>query len=102
MLDEGTGLPPAPVNCDFQIRVPNCVGMAAHPTKLILTSGSIIGTIKSMSAPTKILEQMRREPGNVRFNDLMKVCETYFGKARQGKQVQVMPYLKHLGRVTLV
>ncbi len=36
-----------------------------------------------MSAPTKILEQMRREPGNVRFNDLKKVCEAYFGKARQ-------------------
>ena len=31
----------------------------------------------------KILEQMRREPSNVRFNDLKKVCEAYFGKARQ-------------------
>ena len=26
---------------------------------------------------------MRREPVNVRFNDLKKVCETYFGKPRQ-------------------
>ena len=24
----------------------------------------------------KLLEQMRREPANVRFNDLKKVCET--------------------------
>lgn len=31
----------------------------------------------------KILEQMRREPANVRFNDLLNVCETYFGKPRQ-------------------
>ena len=31
----------------------------------------------------KILEQMRREPANVRFADLMKVCETFFGKPRQ-------------------
>ncbi len=31
----------------------------------------------------RILEQMRREPANVRFADLMKVCETFFGKPRQ-------------------
>ncbi len=31
----------------------------------------------------KILEQMRREPANVRFTDLHKLCEFYFGKARQ-------------------
>lgn len=31
----------------------------------------------------KTLEQMRGEPANVRFNDLFKVCETYFGAARQ-------------------
>lgn len=31
----------------------------------------------------KILEQMRREPANVRFSELKKVCEEYFGKPRQ-------------------
>ena len=31
----------------------------------------------------KILEQMRREPASVRFADLHKLCEFYFGKARQ-------------------
>ena len=31
----------------------------------------------------KILEQMRREPANVGFSDLKKVCEAYFGKSRQ-------------------
>ena len=36
-----------------------------------------------MSQHPKILEQMRRELTNVRFNDLKKVCEAYFGKARQ-------------------
>ena len=36
-----------------------------------------------MAASRKILEQMRREPANVRYNDLRKVCEEYFGKARQ-------------------
>ena len=30
-----------------------------------------------------ILEKMRREPANVAFNDLRKVCVTYFGKPRQ-------------------
>lgn len=36
-----------------------------------------------MVASRKIIEQMRREPANVRYNDLKKVCEEYFGKARQ-------------------
>lgn len=31
----------------------------------------------------KILEQMRREPANVRFSELKQVCEEYFGKPRQ-------------------
>ncbi|MFP3549931.1 toxin HicA [Paraburkholderia sp. SIMBA_049] len=31
----------------------------------------------------KILEQMRREPANVRYTALFKVCEEYFGKPRQ-------------------
>lgn len=36
-----------------------------------------------MTATRKILEQMRREPAGVRFADLKKVCEAYFGKPRQ-------------------
>ncbi len=36
-----------------------------------------------MANTEKLLEQMRREPANVRFNDLKKVCEIYFGKPRQ-------------------
>lgn len=36
-----------------------------------------------MTATRKILEQMRREPTGVRFADLKKVCEAYFGKPRQ-------------------
>jgi hypothetical protein len=36
-----------------------------------------------MSSAEKILEQMRREPANIRFSDLMKVCEQHFGKPRQ-------------------
>ena len=35
-----------------------------------------------MSGADKILEQMRREPANVRFGDLLKVCEAHFGKPR--------------------
>ncbi len=30
-----------------------------------------------------ILTHMKREPKNVRFNDLRKVCDSYFGVARQ-------------------
>ena len=36
-----------------------------------------------MVATAKIIDQMRREPTNVRFGDLKKVCEGYFGKPRQ-------------------
>ncbi len=30
-----------------------------------------------------ILTQMKRKPKNVRFNDLRRVCDLYFGEARQ-------------------
>lgn len=36
-----------------------------------------------MSNIQKIIEQMRREPANVPFNDLKKVCVEHFGKPRQ-------------------
>ncbi|MBK7472485.1 MAG: toxin HicA [Burkholderiales bacterium] len=36
-----------------------------------------------MASIGKILEQMRSEPTNVRFSDLMKVCAASFGKPRQ-------------------
>ena len=31
----------------------------------------------------KILKQMEESPGNVRFEDLCKVCDHYFGECRQ-------------------
>ena len=36
-----------------------------------------------MATFPKMLEQMRREPTNVRFVELKKVCIEYFGKPRQ-------------------
>ncbi|MGC3985126.1 MAG: toxin HicA [Pseudorhodoferax sp.] len=36
-----------------------------------------------MAGVEKLLDQMRREPAGVRFSDLQKVCEHYFGAARQ-------------------
>ena len=36
-----------------------------------------------MASVDKILEQMAREPSNVAFNDLKKVCQAHFGKPRQ-------------------
>ena len=35
-----------------------------------------------MSVDKKILDQMKREPANIRFIDLKKVCEAHFGKPR--------------------
>lgn len=36
-----------------------------------------------MASAKKILEAMRREPRNVRFADLLKVCIAHFGEPRQ-------------------
>ena len=36
-----------------------------------------------MAATSKKIDQMRREPTNVRFGDLKKVCKEKFGKPRQ-------------------
>ncbi|ABB10280.1 hypothetical protein Bcep18194_B0164 [Burkholderia lata] len=37
----------------------------------------------NMASDWKILEQMRREPANVRFGDPFEVCDAHFGEARQ-------------------
>jgi hypothetical protein len=36
-----------------------------------------------VSKAEKIVEQMRRSPQNVRFDDLAKVCADHFGEPRQ-------------------
>ena len=36
-----------------------------------------------MTTSKKILEAMRRSPGNIRFADLLKLCEEHFGAPRQ-------------------
>jgi len=36
-----------------------------------------------MASIQDILNDMRNNPKSIRFNDLCKVCDTYFGEARQ-------------------
>jgi hypothetical protein len=36
-----------------------------------------------MSGIEKIVAEMKTNPKGIRFNELQKVCEFYFGKARQ-------------------
>ena len=36
-----------------------------------------------MTQPRDILAQMRRNPRDIRFSDLCRVCDHYFGDARQ-------------------
>ena len=36
-----------------------------------------------MSRIERLVTDMRRNPSNVRFSDLVKVCDHYFGAARQ-------------------
>ena len=48
-----------------------------------LIDGVNIDTIPAMPDVRKILEKMRREPANVRYADLLKICEKHFGEPRQ-------------------
>jgi hypothetical protein len=43
-----------------------------------------------MSKIDKIIQQIRREPNNVRFSDLLKLCENFFGKPRQSGNSHVI------------
>jgi hypothetical protein len=43
-----------------------------------------------MASSEKVLDRMRREPASVRFNDLLKVCEEFFGKPRQSANGHVI------------
>jgi hypothetical protein len=43
-----------------------------------------------MASSQKILERMRREPTNIRFSDLHKVCEEFFGEPRQSASSHVI------------
>lgn len=43
-----------------------------------------------MASTKKILEAMRREPRNVRFADLLRVCEENFGEPRQSGSSHVL------------
>jgi hypothetical protein len=36
-----------------------------------------------MPSVEKLLDRMRREPGNIKFADLHKVCEEFFGESRR-------------------
>ncbi len=36
-----------------------------------------------MASIKKILDQMQREPANIRFTDLLKVCVEFFGQPRR-------------------
>jgi hypothetical protein len=37
-----------------------------------------------MSSIEEIIARMKRNPKDIRFSDLCKVCERYFGRPRQG------------------
>ena len=45
-------------------------------------NGIIIDTVMSMNSTAEILEGFRKSPNNVRFADLAKLCDAYFGEPR--------------------
>ena len=48
----------------------------------------------------QLIEQMRNNPKNIRYVDLLKVCKQFL--VNQDKQVVVRLYLKHRGKAILV
>lgn len=52
-----------------------------------------------MASEWKILDPMRREPANVRFNDLFEICEAHFGAARQSGSSHAI--LRHRAKAIL-
>lgn len=61
----------------------NTNSISGHGLHSVLTYGANSGTISPMSSAKKILEQLRREPTNVRFADLREACEAFFGEPHQ-------------------
>lgn len=49
-----------------------------------------------MSGMAKILKEMRSNPEGIRFSDLKKVCEYYFGPP--GNMAQAIAFTKHPGQ----
>ena len=45
----------------------------------------MVSLVTPLSVPNvaKLLTRMRQSPGNVRFDDLVRVCIAYFGQPRQ-------------------
>jgi len=43
-----------------------------------------------MASIPKLLDHIRREPANVRFSELLKVCENFFGKPRKASGSHVI------------
>lgn len=43
-----------------------------------------------MASVEQLLDRMRRDQANVRFADLRKVCDTFFGKPRQAGSSHVV------------
>ena len=50
-----------------------------------MTNGIINDTIlyREMDSTDDVAKQLERSPSNVRFADLCKICDSYFGEARQ-------------------
>ena len=51
--------------------------------KIVLDNDIINDTIGAVTKIRDMLVQMQQNPRDVRFNDLCRVCEHYFGKPRQ-------------------
>ncbi len=54
-----------------------------HPTKFLIDSSINSGIIIPMTRVEEIVALMQQNPKGIRFHDLCRVCDFYFGEARQ-------------------
>jgi hypothetical protein len=60
------------------------LGWIATPGRAAALIDSVVPILVPlrMASVQGILDEMRREPANVRFADLQKICESFFGEPR--------------------
>jgi len=48
-----------------------------------LTYGIVIDIIREIESTREVLQRLGQNPKGIRFSDLAKICDRYFGEARQ-------------------
>lgn len=79
-----------PLDAQSPSRVRACVAVVLASPARYWRGGAIIDAIGVVPSVEKLIERMRIEPASLRFAELKKVCEHYFGTGRQSGSSHVI------------